>query len=72
MFIGVHDSVIFIGVDEREKFDKIAIEVSDRGPKENGSHVITKTVEQNGLMIVFQHWLVDPPMPTRIAERLKN
>lgn len=51
--------VVYIGVADREAFDRIALPLSDRGPSEKG-HVLTNAAEdrEHSVMIVFQHWLL--------------
>jgi hypothetical protein len=48
--------VIYILIAKRAEFDRIALPVVDNGENDNG-HVITKSLDQGGLYIVFQHWL---------------
>lgn len=57
-FVGVDKDgeFVWIGVEEREKFDRIAAPVRDSGETEDG-RVLTKVVEQGGVRVVFQHWL---------------
>lgn len=59
-FIGVVDErTVFVGIADREAFDKIALPVFDDGENENG-HVLTKTVGTFGsgeVTVVFQYWL---------------
>lgn len=47
---------IFVLIEDRAAFDKIDRPLTDNGPNTNG-HVITKSVEQDGVLVVFQHWL---------------
>ena len=55
---------IFVGVADRRAFDRIDRPVLDLGPKQDGSHVLMKTVEEGEVWVIFQHWIVDPPRPT--------
>lgn len=57
-FVGVADpKVIYVGIEKREDFDKIAVALRDRGQNEHG-HVLTKTVQNSdGVMVIFQYWL---------------
>lgn len=48
--------LIFILVDDRTDFDKIALPVKDNGPSKRG-HVLVKTLEKDGVLVIFQHWL---------------
>lgn len=60
-FVGTHlRDIIFVGVDDREAFDRIAVPVHDHGWNEEG-HVLTKTVEQDlgtaKVRVIFQYWI---------------
>ncbi|TIN76738.1 hypothetical protein [Mesorhizobium sp.] len=59
-FIGVIDkSLVYVGMTDREAFDKIGVLVHDHGEKETG-HVLSKTVGNFGrdeVTVVFQFWL---------------
>lgn len=48
--------LIYILVAKRCEFDLIALPVIDNGEQENG-HVLTKSLDKDGIYIVFQHWL---------------
>lgn len=66
---------IYIIVPDRAKFDMIARPATDHGEKENGSHVLTKSVgdilvaETHGY-VVFQHWIktADAPAAAQTTE----
>lgn len=53
---------IYVIVPDRAKFDMIERPVTDHGEKEDGSHVLTKSVgeslasETHGT-VIFQHWI---------------
>ena len=49
-------NTVYVLVDDRAAFDKIDRPARDNGPNQNG-HVITKTVEQDGVLVIFQHWM---------------
>jgi hypothetical protein len=61
-------SFIYIIVPDRAKFDMIARPVTDHGQKEDGSHVLTKSIgdslaaEIHGT-VVFQHWIKTAEAP---------
>lgn len=57
-------AVVYIGVASRAAFDKLDRPAIDHGEKPNGEHVITKTVEQDGVLVIFQHWVKSSPLPT--------
>ncbi len=48
--------IIYVLVAEREAFDLIDLHATDHGPRPRG-HVLSKTVEQHGVRVIFQHWL---------------
>lgn len=57
-FVGVYEgNLIYVGVADRETFDKIALPMTDHREK-GGRHVLSKSVEQRPVMVIFQHWLV--------------
>lgn len=51
------DRTVFVIVASREKFDKIKRPEIDHSKREGGNKVLSKTVEQDGVMVIFQHWL---------------
>ncbi|MBN8955253.1 MAG: hypothetical protein J0H17_01425 [Rhizobiales bacterium] len=56
--VGVMDGGdwIFVIVEDRAKFDKIAVKETDHGKTEAG-HCLSKSVEQHGTRVIFQHWI---------------
>jgi hypothetical protein len=52
----VDGHLIYILIDKRDEFDRIALPVVDNGENENG-HVLSKSIDRAGIYIVFQHWL---------------
>jgi len=64
-------TVVFIGIANREEFDRLAVptkdhrhQVSERVPRRN---VLTKSIEADGVTVVFQHWL-NADSPDYVAE----
>lgn len=57
-FIGVLPSgtLVYVGMQRREEFDRIASPLTDHGEDDNG-HVLSKCVEGDGVRVVFQYWL---------------
>lgn len=56
-YVGVPDpGLVYILIADREKFDKIALAEMDHGEKGVAGHLWTKSVDRDGVMIVFQHW----------------
>lgn len=61
-FVGITTpTLIYVGVDNREDFDRIALPLQDNGPKDHG-HVLVKTLGEIGstTTVIFQHWLLSP------------
>jgi hypothetical protein len=57
-FMGVTlGNLIYVGIGSRAEFDKIERQCEDRGESEEGNHVLVKTVEQEGVRVIFQHWI---------------
>ena len=48
--------LIYILIAKRDEFDRIVLPATDSGENDNG-HVLTKSLDQGGIYIVFQHWL---------------
>ncbi|RWO37278.1 MAG: hypothetical protein EOS11_28745 [Mesorhizobium sp.] len=65
-FIGVaSETLVYVGMTDREAFDKIGAPVHDHGEKETG-HVLSKTVGNFGrdeVTVIFQHWLKSGSQP---------
>lgn len=54
-------TVVFVGIANREEFDRLALpgkdhrqQISEQVPRRN---VLSKALEADGVMVVFQHWL---------------
>lgn len=56
LFVGVMDpgTLVYIGVPDRAAFDRIARPCRDHAPEKQ---LLTKSVEADGVYVVFQHWL---------------
>jgi len=73
-FVGVTTpTLIYIGVKNREDFDKIAAPLHDAGENERG-HVLVKRIgdlDGRNVTIIFQHWLksLTPAGMQRLRER---
>lgn len=48
-------NMIYVLLDERAEFDKIARPATDHGVRPDGIHMISKTVEQDGVIVIFQY-----------------
>lgn len=56
-FVGIPTGrTIYIGVADREEFDIIDRPMTDHSAS-GGNNVLTKSVEQDSVMVVFQHWI---------------
>jgi hypothetical protein len=70
-FVGVsHPNFIYVGIERREDFDRIA-RPQDSVENENG-HVLLKTVEQDGTRVIFQYWLKSLTAEAYIRMRTKK
>lgn len=65
-----HPGFIYIGVKNREDFDRIGVPVTDHGQNDVG-HVLTKTVEENGVRVIFQFWLKSLTAEAYLKRRTK-
>ncbi len=59
--------VIYVLVEDRAAFDKIAMPATDNGAGPRG-HVLTKCVEQGGVRVIFQYWIeyIDPILAAQV------
>jgi hypothetical protein len=61
MFVGILDPKnVFVLVADRSEFDRLARPVTDLGPRQDGGHVLTKTVNEGEMTVIFQHWISEP------------
>ena len=63
-------TIVYIGVEKREDFDKIAAPRQDHGPNDDG-HVLTKQVggfKSGEVTVVFQHWIKQKTVEALIAD----
>lgn len=68
-FVGIATpTLIYIGVANRAKFDSIKRSAWDSGLKPDGSHVLAKEIEQDGVAVIFQHWVSVPPLSSILAK----
>lgn len=72
-YVGVanteRNSYVYVGCPDRAEFDKIKAEARDHGRDEHGDHVITKSVEQGPVVVIFQHWISREPVDSFIARK---
>lgn len=67
-FVAVgHPTIIYVGIKDRADFDRIDRPCSDRGETDAG-HVLVKTVEEDGVCVIFQHWLKSRTSAAFIAD----
>ena len=52
------NKLIYINVTDRDDLDKIDRPLIDI--KSDNGHVLVKRIEQDGVMVIFQHWLSAP------------
>jgi hypothetical protein len=72
VFVGVvGPHVIYVGIADRAQFDKIAAPCSDHGENDDG-HVLVKSVQGYGVMVVFQYWLKSKTNEAFIADHRKR
>jgi DNA-binding LacI/PurR family transcriptional regulator len=57
VFVGVPTpTTIYVGLSDREDFDKIAARCTDHGEREIG-HVLTKQIKSGRRTVIFQFWI---------------
>ncbi len=65
----INGGLVYILVEDRDRFDGLPIDMNpDDGPNDDGSHVISKTVQQGKAYIVFQHWIVPVSVDALLAK----
>lgn len=64
-------TAIYVGIVDREEFDKIALPVRDAGAN-GGNKVLVKSMEQDGVMVVFQHWYGPTPAEQAANEAVER
>lgn len=71
-FVGVsHPNFIYVGVGSRDDFDRIGVPAIDHGENDVG-HVLTKSVEENGVRVIFQFWLKSLTAEAYLRRRTKR
>ena len=57
VFVGVPTpTLIYVGIADREDFDRIAVRCVDHGEREDG-HVLSKMLKSGKRTVIFQHWI---------------
>ncbi|QOZ25326.1 hypothetical protein [Bradyrhizobium sp. CCBAU 51753] len=71
-FVGVYPggTLIYVLMRKRDEFDLIALPVKDHGENDNG-HVLSKTLCDGSMHIVFQFWLKERTIETIRADQDK-
>jgi hypothetical protein len=60
-YVGIADpKLIYVILEDRDEFDLIGLDATDAGENERGGHVLFKSIEANGVRVVFQHWIKQP------------
>ncbi len=69
VFVGIMPSgtAVFVGVAKRDEFDRLALPCLDHGENDSG-HVLSKSLEADGVRIVFQYWLKSRTFEALIAD----
>lgn len=52
--------LVYVLIADREKFNKLGGPVIDHGDKGDKGHVLSKSIGNDHLYVVFQHWVKDP------------
>lgn len=65
-------TTIYVDVGNRAEFDKIAIAVTDNGPTSELGHVISKTVRQDDVSVIFQYWIIPTKKQKENAMKMKR
>lgn len=72
-FVGVADpELIYVGIKDREAFDRIALPLTDYGPNDQG-HVLIKqlgSMRRGEVTVIFQHWLLSLTIEAMMADRV--
>jgi len=72
MFVGVADpQQIYVGIADHIEFDKIAAPCRDPGENDDG-HVLIKSIEADGVRVVFQYWLKSLTTDAFLAKSRKH
>jgi hypothetical protein len=70
-FVGISSpELVYIGVRDREKFDSIALPVTDHGVQKHG-HVLSKqlgSLRSGEVTVIFQHWLKSLTVEAMMAD----
>lgn len=50
---------VYVGLEDRAEFDKIALPATEHAPREDGERCVSKAVKDpaSGVMVIFQHWV---------------
>lgn len=62
--VSVFGTFVFVLIKERDVFDDLPPPVTDHGIGDHGGHVLTKTIEADGIRVIFQRWLIQPSLPS--------
>lgn len=55
--IVVSPTSVYVVIADRVQFDRIALPAIDHTTRAVPRKVLTKTLEADGLMVIFQHWI---------------
>lgn len=64
-FVAVSEPrLVYVGVADREAFDKLDLPLVDHGESEKSGHVLSKSCDDGRVRIVFQYWLKNVALPS--------
>lgn len=55
-------TLVYVLLKDRAEFDRLKLEATDHGEDERGGHVLSKSLDANGVMVIFQFWIKSPPL----------
>jgi hypothetical protein len=60
-YVGVADpKLVYVILEDRDEFDKIGLLATEGERTEREGHVLVKSIEADGVRVVFQHWIKGP------------
>jgi hypothetical protein len=60
-YVGVADpKLVYVNLEDRDEFDKIGLPATEGERTEREGHVLVKSIEADGVRVVFQHWIKGP------------
>jgi hypothetical protein len=60
-YVGVADpKLVYVILEDRDEFDKIGLPATEVERTDREGHVLVKSIEADGVRVVFQHWIKGP------------